>query len=138
MSFFVSYQNGNIFHKNDIIVDYLKVSFFWKRYLLTSMIRFIKLLGHKVLPCSVLQSFRPSVIPSSSVSVHYLSNVAHIQLKFDTWIYYEKSCRSSSNLVMVRWVLTKICPLFNFQFHGSTISGGVLPLSLCCVYSTQT
>jgi hypothetical protein len=83
-----------------------------------------------VLPCSLIPSFRHSVIPSSSVSVHYLSN----SCTHSTKIWHIDI--SNSNSVMVRWFLAELCPFYfknNMKFSVSAhyLTNGI-------THSTQT
>jgi hypothetical protein len=65
-------------------------------------------------------TFRQSVLPSSSVSVHiFLVTVAHIQLKFDLLIRY-RNAQVVLEFFMVRWFLAEWRPFLfekirNFQ-----------------------
>jgi hypothetical protein len=71
--------------------------------------------GHIVLPCSVLPPFCHSVI----ISFIILVTVAHIQLKFDIWICYEK--------IQVK-----------FEFgHGSIFWQSYAPFTLIIIWNFQ-
>jgi hypothetical protein len=80
--------------------------------------------------------FRPSVIQSSSVSLHYLSNGCSHSTQI---LHMDKSWENTSQVwiwIMVRWFLAELCPFYYQKYMKFSVC--IHYLSNGITHSTQT